>query len=101
MWISLTGLRALSSWRRNSKLTTVIHENITNANCRKLTEEVYLATLVSDKDIPYHRCKPEEPWLTEMHLRENEDGPLYWCPGCGYSPDEGISMAIRLNEVQI
>jgi hypothetical protein len=57
--------------------------------------------LLEGADLPYHRCKPEEPWLTEMHLRENNDGPLYWCPQCGYCPDEGTSMAIRLNEVSI
>ncbi len=82
-------------------MTTVIHENIESVNCRKLSDDVWLAALFMDNDLPYHRCNQEEPWLTEMALRESEDGPLYWCPGCGYSPDEGISMAIRLNEVPI
>jgi hypothetical protein len=100
-WLSLTGLKALSSWKRSCDLTTVIHENIKHSKLRKLTDEVWLAALLEGTDHPYHKCKQEEPWLTEMQLRENEDGPLYWCPGCGYVADNGVAMAIRLNEVSI
>lgn len=49
---------------------------------------------------PYHKCKGEE-WLTEMVFRDNNEGPMYWCMGCGHTLDEGISMAVRLNEVEI
>lgn len=47
-----------------------------------------------------HAC-PDGLGSNEMTLRENEDGPLYWCTGCGYILEEGLSMAIRLNEVDI
>ena len=36
-----------------------------------------------------------------MISRENDDGPMYWCTGCGYTLDEGVAMAVRLNEVNI
>jgi hypothetical protein len=36
-----------------------------------------------------------------MLLRENDDGPMYWCTGCGYVLDDGVAMAVRLNEVNI
>ena len=99
--LSLTALKALLSWKRNCNMTTVIHETIEKVRCRKLSEEVWLAALFENEDLPYHKCHIDKPWLTEMALRESDDGPLYWCPGCGYSPDKGISMAIRLNEVKI
>jgi len=49
---------------------------------------------------PYHNCS-EELYLTEMVFRDNNEGPMYWCMGCGYTLEEGVSMAIRLNEVEI
>lgn len=36
-----------------------------------------------------------------MISRANEDGPMYWCTGCGYTLDEGVAMMVRLNEVDI
>lgn len=48
-----------------------------------------------------HRCATFPEGLKEMTLRENEEGPMYWCNGCGYVLEEGLSMAIRLNEVDI
>ena len=36
-----------------------------------------------------------------MISRENEEGPMYWCTGCGYTLDEGVAMAVKLNEVDI
>jgi len=47
-----------------------------------------------------HQC-PGRDRASQMTLRENEDGPLYWCKGCGYILEEGVSMAIRLNEVDL
>lgn len=53
-----------------------------------------------EKTRPYHKCR-EQGWLTEMVFRDNNEGPMYWCIGCGHTLDEGVSMAIRLNEVEI
>ena len=33
-----------------------------------------------------------------MILRENDDGPMYWCEGCGYTLEDGEAMAVRLFE---
>ena len=48
-----------------------------------------------------HMCEPPLHKFAQIVLRENEEGPLYWCTGCGYTLDKGVSMAIRLNEVDI
>ncbi len=63
---------------------------------------VYLIERMVDGFAPAvaHRC-PDGKWLKEMTFRENDDGPMYWCGGCGYTLDPGLSMAIRLNEVDI
>jgi hypothetical protein len=47
-----------------------------------------------------HECD-SRGWTHKMILRENTDGPVYWCSYCGYTTDEGTSMAIRLYEVDI
>jgi hypothetical protein len=47
-----------------------------------------------------HECDGDQ-WLHKMILRENIEGPVYWCSYCGYTTDEGMSMAIRLYEVAI
>ncbi len=48
-----------------------------------------------------HMCAPPLHKFAQIVLRENEEGPLYWCTGCGYTVEEGVAMAIRLNEVDI
>ena len=69
---------------------------------RVIADGVYLIDKVIEQATPIvaHMCNDAE-WLHEMTLRENETGPLYWCTGCGYTLEEGLSMAIRLNEVDI
>jgi predicted SprT family Zn-dependent metalloprotease len=80
----------------------------------KIAKDVYLLPYLEGKNQPgheyiqeyentrpYHRCKLDQPYLTEMVFRDNNEGPMYWCMGCGYTLEEGISMAIRLNEVEI
>jgi hypothetical protein len=94
-------LKELYSWKRSCKLTTVIHENIESTHCRKITDEVWLAAMFKNKDMPYHKCKQDEPWLREMTLREWEERPMYWCEGCGYIMPDGVSMAVRLNGLEI
>ena len=82
-------------------------------NPRKIGENVYLLPYDLGKKHPghehiqkykntrpYHKC-PDEEWLTEMVFRDNNKGPMYWCMGCGFTLDEGMSMAVRLNEVEI
>ena len=79
----------------------------------KISENVYLVQYAEAKEQPghefiqeyigtrpYHKCKEEE-WLTEMVFRDNNEGPMYWCIGCGFTLEEGVSMAVRLNEVEI
>lgn len=66
-----------------------------------IADGVYLIDkAVEGVSVVAHMCHDEE-WLHEMTLRENEEGPLYWCTGCGFILEEGISMAVRLNEVNI
>lgn len=79
----------------------------------KIGEDVYLLPWIEGKEQPghefiqkyentrpYHKCHGEA-WLTEMVFRDNNEGPMYWCMGCGYTLEEGVSMAVRLNEVEI
>ncbi len=68
---------------------------------RKIEKDVYLLTYA-------HMTKPllvhthtGENWYTRMKLRDNFDGPNYWCPGCGFVLGEGPSMAVRMNELEI
>jgi hypothetical protein len=48
-----------------------------------------------------HRCPKFPEGLKELTFRENDEGPLYWCNGCGYTVDNGVAMAIRLYEAPI
>ena len=83
---------------------------------KKITDDIYEITPFEDEDNEHaplgqffapgerslmHMCKPPLHKFAQIVLRENEDGPLYWCTGCGFTVDEGVSMAIRLNEVDI
>jgi len=76
---------------------------------KKLSDTVYEITPFEDVDDTghfaekqlMHMCNPPLHKFAQIVLRENEEGPLYWCTGCGYTVDEGVSMAIRLNEVDI
>ncbi len=44
-----------------------------------------------------HECNEGE-WMHYLTLRENAEGPLYWCVGCGATIENGEAMAIRLYE---
>ena len=76
---------------------------------KKLSDTVYEITPFDDEDDTghfagrnlVHMCKPPLHKFAQIVLRENKEGPLYWCTGCGYTVEEGVSMAIRLNEVDI
>jgi len=69
---------------------------------KKLADDIYEITPFeeegSEKHL-MHMCTPPLHKFSQIVLRENEDGPLYWCTGCGFTVDDGLSMAIRLNEV--
>lgn len=66
---------------------------------RKIADEVY----VQDEDRPgyhailIHECEEGE-WMHRLTLRENEEGPMYWCEGCGDTIENGEAMALRLYE---
>jgi len=47
-----------------------------------------------------HECE-NDGWTGRMKLRENEEGPVYWCCNCGYTLGNGEAMAVRLYEVNI
>lgn len=79
---------------------------------KKITEDIYEITPFEEERPGsfwklgverhlMHMCEPPLHKFAQIVLRENEEGPLYWCTGCGYTLDEGVSMAIRLNEVNI
>ena len=73
---------------------------------KKITEDVSIETYddsMQEADIVCHYCDGETGMEGSrlMIRRENENGPMYWCTGCGYTLDEGVAMAVRLNEVDI
>ena len=71
---------------------------------KKITEDVSIETYDESFDyaeVVCHNCDGDGEPGRLMILRENEDGPMYWCTGCGYTLDEGVAMAVRLNEVDI
>jgi len=74
---------------------------ITNPNLHQVAENVYICdhTYCSSRHV-LHECSNEET-MHNMILRDNEDGPMYWCEGCGYTLIEGEAMAVRLHEVDI
>ncbi len=74
---------------------------------KKITEDVFIETyneeLDDSADVICHHCDGRDG-VTHgriMLRRENEEGPMYWCTGCGYTLDEGVAMAVRLNEVDL
>ena len=75
---------------------------------KKLTDNVFVEQYscghgIDDVDLICHYCDGQEgvQKSKQMLLRDNEDGPMYWCIGCGYTLDEGVAMMVRLNEVNI
>ena len=74
---------------------------------KKITEDVSIETYDDltpyEPDIVCHYCDGVNGMGGSrlMLRRENENGPMYWCTGCGYTLDEGVAMAVRLNEVNI
>ena len=69
---------------------------------RKIAQSVYIEedeNSISISPLPYlmHECEEGE-WMHTLYLRENEEGPLYWCEGCGATIENGEAMAIRLYE---
>ena len=57
---------------------------------------VHNCARVDDKDVQMRRTN-----AGVMELRNNDEGPNYWCSKCGYVLDEGASMALRLFELEI
>ncbi len=70
---------------------------------KKITETVSVEVYGSEDEVVCHYCDGKEgvQGSRMMIPRENEDGPMYWCTGCGYTLDEGVAMMVRLNEVNI
>ncbi len=70
--------------------------------CQDVAIEVYDKSL-DGGEIVCHYCDGEEGinGSRMMLRRENEDGPMHWCTGCGYTLDEGVAMMVKLNEVDI
>ena len=66
---------------------------------RKIADGVYVEEKYDfPEDITLlHECEEGE-WMHHLTLRENEEGPLYWCVGCGKTIENGEAMAIRLYE---
>jgi hypothetical protein len=66
---------------------------------RKVADEVYITDHVHAQyeSQLLHECDEGE-WMHKLTLRENAEGPLYWCPGCGKTIENGEAMAIRLFE---
>ncbi len=72
---------------------------------KKVMENVYISDSIMGETrsgVPVHYCDSwNYDWYSIMVLRDNEDGPLYWCENCGYTIEGGAAMAIRLNEVPL
>lgn len=68
---------------------------------KKIAERVYILDYPAiKKPMLVHLCEGCT-WFKEMRYRENFDGPVYWCEGCGYILPEGIAMAVRINELEL
>ena len=71
---------------------------VSGSYSKKVGENVYLLNFTGlDYEILVHRCEGESEY-NEMTFRENDDGPMYWCEGCGFVLGNGEAMAIRLYE---
>jgi hypothetical protein len=69
--------------------------------CDDVSIEIYDESL-GGGEIVCHYCDGDRMQGSRMMIsRENDDGPMYWCTGCGYTLDEGVAMMVRLNEVDI
>ena len=65
---------------------------------RKIADQVYAQDRYYPEEILLlHECEEGE-WMHHLTLRENAEGPLYWCVGCGATIENGEAMAIRLYE---
>ena len=64
---------------------------------RKIADEVYAEEYGYDEVKLLHECN-EGQWMYTLTLRENEEGPLYWCAECGKTIENGEAMALRLYE---
>ena len=66
---------------------------------RKIADQVYVQEKYEypEEVNLLHECDEGE-WMHALMLRENAEGPLYWCEGCGSTIENGEAMAIRLYE---
>ena len=65
---------------------------------KKVGENVYLVKHNGlNFELLVHLCDGTSEYH-EMTFRENDDGPMYWCEGCGFVLGNGEAMAIRLYE---
>jgi hypothetical protein len=72
-----------------------------NYSEKKIVENVYLVKYITfETEMLVHHCEGNQHYK-EMTFRESEDGPMYWCEGCGYTLDSGTAMAVRLYEAPI
>ena len=64
---------------------------------RKIADQVYAEEYDYNEVKLLHECD-EGQWMHYLALRENEEGPLYWCSSCGKTIENGEAMALRLYE---
>ena len=76
-------------------------QTLDNYSEKKVAERVYLIKYNTvECEMLVHHCEGKGHYK-EMTFRENDDGPMYWCEGCGFVLDDGTAMAIRLYEAPI
>jgi hypothetical protein len=87
--------------RWEDKAVHVLMEQDSNIR-KKIIDDVYLLEYKQmHTPLLVHECFGAEDWYVRMTLRNNEEGPMYWCPGCGFVLPEGPSMAVRMYELEI
>jgi hypothetical protein len=90
-------------WERyddDTKAVHILREEDVNIR-KKIIDDVYLLEYRRmHAPLLVHECTSDE-WYVRMKLRNNEAGPMYWCPGCGFVLPEGPSMAVRMYELEI
>ncbi|MGW8180816.1 MAG: hypothetical protein ACWGQW_18960 [bacterium] len=84
-------------------LGTCIMKITPDSNVRKkILDDVYILEYAKmRKPLLVHECNGDSEWYTRMTTRDNNEGPMYWCPGCGYVLPEGPSMAVMMYELEI
>jgi len=90
-----TGLKQLYLWLRTQNKMDEILRKI------PITDSAFIFQWKSpsgklNKELR-HDCVGDT-WMGIMSLRENDEGPVYWCNNCGHTLENGEAMAVRLYE---